>query len=330
MLGLAFQDRPRIRAGKMAAALRDRGWEFDVLGLMYPASYPDAYRSVTVDPYLTTASLASFVENHPAEVLLVNNEPNWPLAAVKAGARGRPVVLDVADLQSQRLDGYIDPYEQQALALADAFVFVAEEQRDWVLDLELIDAEKPYAVLANQTLAGEMIDGTAMPRLAGLVYQGGADMRGARGGWRDLSAIADALDGQLHLYGDPVDYGIVHGSETSYPLLIQRLARHDWGYVGSPVWSLAWNQTLPNKIFEYFAAGLPVIVQNAALCRPFCEAGMGVWCESEAEVAEAVRALDPAPYREAVLARRGDLALEKHAGPLADMLAELAGAGARA
>lgn len=323
MLALAFQDRPRIRAGKIAKALGQSGWEFDVLGLMYPAAHSDAYRVITADPYLTTASLTAFVEQHPADILVVNNEPNWPVAAVVAGAHGRPVVLDVADLQSQRTDGYVDPYEAQALSLADAFIFVTESQRAWALDLELIAAEKPYAVLANQVLEAEMIDSTPLPHLGGLVYQGGIDARGARGGWRDLSSLADALDGQLHLYGDPVDYGIAHGVETRYPLLIHRLARHDWGYVGSPVWSVAWNQTLPNKIFEYFAAGLPVVVQNAELCRRFCDAGMGVYCDSVAEVAEAMRSIDPRPYRDAVMSGRGALALERHVDPLASMLAEL-------
>jgi hypothetical protein len=325
MLGLAFQDRPRIRAGKMAKALRGHGWEFDALGLMYPTVYANAYRTVTTDPYLTSTSLREFVAAHPADLLLINNEPNWPVAAVRDGARGRAVVLDVADFQSQRDAGYVDPYEREALALADAYVFVTADQRTWAIEQGLASAEKPFALLANQVLASEMIDSTPLPHLGGLVYQGGLDPRGARGGWRDLSSLADAAGGQLHLYGDSVDYGISHGSEPEYALLIHRLARHDWGFVGSPVHTLAWEKTLPNKIYEYFAAGIPVVVMNAEQCRPFCEDGMGIWCESVEEVAEVARSVDPTPYRETVFARRAEFTMEAHIAPLAEMLAQLAG-----
>ena len=323
MLGLAFQDRPRIRAGKMASALRRCGWEFDVLGLQYPALYEDAYRTITADPYLTRASMCVFAEQHPADLLLVNNEPNWPVAIWREAARGRPLVLDVADIQSQRLQGFIDPYEAQAFELADAYVFVTQDQHEHALSHGLASAEKPYAILSNHVLAAEMIESTPLPHLGGLVYQGGMDKRAARGGWRDLSSLADAMDGQLHLYGDSVDYGIQHGTETEYSLLIHRLARHDWGFVGSPVSSVAWDKTLPNKIYEYFAAGIPVVVMNAPLCRSFCEAGMGVYCETVEQVAEVARTVSPEPYRRAVLERRSEFTMEAHIAPLAEMLSSL-------
>ena len=323
MLGLAFQDRPRIRAGKMASALKSRGWEFDVLGLEYPAVYEQAYRTITADPFLTAASMAEFASAHPAELLLVHNEPNWPVAFWREAAGGRPLVLDVADLQSQRPAGFIDPYEAQAFELADAYVFVTDDQRRWALELGLTGADKPWALLSNLVLADQLIDSTPLPHLGGLVYQGGVDPRGARGGWRDLSGLADALAGQLHLYGDPVDYGISHGTEPEYALLIQRLARHDWGFVGSPVESVAWSKTLPNKIYEYFAAGIPVVVLNAQLCRPFCDEGMGVYCESPGQVADTVRTVDPAPFRRAVLEKRDAYTMEHHVAPLAEMFGAL-------
>jgi hypothetical protein len=326
MLGLAFQDRPRIRAGKMAKALGTCGWDFDVLGLMYPTVYADAYRSITADPFLTIASMRQFADEHPADLLLVNNEPNWPVAVLRAGARGRPVVLDVADLQSQRTDGYIDPYEQEALALADAYVFVTEDQHTWCVEQGLVSAEKPYALLSNQVLAAEMIESTPLPHIGGLVYQGGMNVRGAWGGWRDLSSLADALGGQLHLYGEKVDYGIFHGFEPEYRLLIHRLARHDWGFVGSPVSTVAWSKTLPNKVYDCFAAGIPVVVLNAEQCRPLCDCGMGVWCESVEEVAEVTRSVDPSSYRDTVLARRSEFTMEANVTPLSQMLAKLLGA----
>ena len=323
MLGLLFQDRPRTRAGKTVAALSGSGWEFDVLGFTYPRVYAGAYRSVTADPYLTAPAMRAFAENHPADLLLVNNEPNWPVAVWREAAGRRPLVLNVSDLHSQRDDGYDDPYEAQALSLADAFIFVTAQQREWAVDNGLVDPGKPFALLANHVLAAELIDGTPLPPIGGLVYQGGLDRRSNGTDWRDLSAVADALDGHLHLYGERVDYGIWQGSEPEYSLLIHRLARHDWGFVGSPVPSVAWSNALPNKVYEYFAAGIPIVAMNAPLCRSFCDRGMGVYCDTVGEVAEAVRTLDPASYRDAVRALRGESTMEAHVAPVAAMLTSL-------
>jgi hypothetical protein len=325
VFGLAFQDRPRIRAGKLASALSSCGWEFDVLGLQYPTVYASAYRSVTADPFLTSASLRAFVAEHPARLLMVNNEPNWPMLAFAEASAGRPVVLDVADIQSQRGDGYIDPYEAEAFALARAYLFVTPDQREYAVEHHLADPAKPFAIVSNYVLAAEMIDGTPLPHVGGMVYQGGLNMRSVQGGWRDLSSLADALGGELHLYGDVVDYGVHHGTETVYPLLIQRLAQHDWGFVGSPVPSLAWEKTLPNKIYEYFAAGIPVVVMNAPLCEPFCSAGMGVYCDSVEEAAEVVRGTNPEPYRAAVAEQRGRFTMENHIAPVAELFDTLIG-----
>ena len=121
-----------------------------------------------------------------------------------------------------------------------------------------------------------------MPHIGGVVYEGGCEKSGTPGAWRDQSAMSDALGGKLHIYpgGPHPDYGIVHPTELHYPLLIQRLAQHDWGFVG--VWPAneAWTQTVPTKAYEYLAAGIPILAMNCPLLKPLCMAGMGRYVKS--------------------------------------------------
>ena len=64
---------------------------------------------------------------------------------------------------------------------------------------------------------------------------------------------------------------------------------------------------------------------HAELCMPFCDQGMGVYCDTVQQVVETVRAVDPAPFGEAVKLGRHASTIEEHIGPLVEMLAELAG-----
>ena len=65
----------------------------------------------------------------------------------------------------------------------------------------------------------------------------------------------------------------------NYLNLLDTLRGYDWGYVGTPVPHAQWTRALPNKIFDYLAAGLPCIVQNcpeAAAIIEYTEAGVVV------------------------------------------------------
>ena len=48
------------------------------------------------------------------------------------------------------------------------------------------------------------------------------------------------------------------------------------------------------------------------------EYGIGVYCESERDIARAAR-LDPKPFRKNVFAHRDKFAMEKHVGALAEL-----------
>ena len=313
-------DGPCARAGKITLALAARGWVHDALCDKRPSWFPEAYRVIDYDAARTMDSFGEAIGEHEAVVLHVHNEPNWPVGQAKRAAAGRPVIMDVHDVSCARSE-LMDVFEEEAFASADAFVFVSEEQRAFAAGAGLEVEGRPYVVLPNLVSERLFVREAVLPKVGGVVYEGGADPRSGGRTWRDLSEIADTLDGELHMFalGGDVDYGIAHACERDYGVLVQRLARHDWGLVGTPSAGFAAHEhSLPNKVYDYFAAGLPLLAVNAPLVRPLCDAGLGVYCEDAGEVADAA-ATDSAPFRERVLAERAAHTMESAIGPLAEL-----------
>lgn len=318
---------PDVRVGRIVESLNAHGWIHDALCSKAPPQFSHVYRNVDFNPYRSFNQFVERIEASEAEVLAVHGElySFWAMEAARLGARGRPIIFFPHDLPSARAGGVSDVYEKSAIEAATATVFVTEEMRDFA-KRGGISVDKPSVVVSNYPSASIFIDGTLLPHIGGVVYEGGAEKRGQVAGWRDMSPIADALDGNLHIYpGNPgCDYGILHETELHYPLLIQRLAQHDWGFVG--VWPAneAWTQTVPTKAFEYIAAGIPILAMNCPLLKPLCMAGMGRYVNSLEELVKWSKR-DPAPYREAVLRLRDNYSLDKFIQPLADLYASLGG-----
>ena len=162
------------------------------------------------------------------------------------------------------------------------------------------------------------VDKPMLPHIGGIVYEGGLDKRGAEGAWRDLSPIADYLEAhgsELHIYpANPgIDYGKLYQMELDYRILIHRLAQHDWGITGTAVPELSWLTTFPNKIGDYFAAGIPFVAVNTPLVRDLAEEGFGICIDN----LEHLRDLpDVKPFLKSIKANRMRFTMEREAPKL--------------
>lgn len=314
-----------VRAAKMTLALQQQDWVHDGLSIELPRQMREAYRRLRCLPFGGSGEMVRRISEHDACVLHVHNEPNWPAIAAKRASMGRPVILDVHDITSANPGRAQDRLERQAYEEADAFVFVSEEQRSFASSCGLPIEGKPYAVLPNYASSSLFIEGTPLPPLGGVVYEGGAVRRGDPWTGRDYSTVADALGGGLHMFvgQDAVpDYGLVHPREDSYRVLIHRLAQFDWGLVGTANPDPGWSHAVPNKVFDYMSAGIPFIALNVPMIRPLCGLGMGVYCESVDGVREAAT-LDPEPYRRQVLTCRANYTMESAIAPVVRLYGEL-------
>lgn len=318
-------DRPDVRVGRLTESLYDHGWEHDVVCRTPPAQFAKHYRYINQIPYATRAEFVDAIRRSDAEVLHVHGElyDAWLMSVAKEGADGRKVIFNVHDLACHRLSAPFDPHEEEAFELADALVFVVPQQRDFAHTMGL-NVDKPTAFVTNYPSKSIFIDETVCKRIGGVVYEGGIAPRGQDGGDRDLSPIADALHGQLHIYPGHagVDYGIVYDMEFDYQLLIHRLAAHDWGFCGHPKPHPSWMQTFATKAGEYLAAGIPIIAINQPTLQPLADLGMCVQSKRLKDIRKTAK-LDPAPYRKAVLEHRHKFTTQAVIGPLVQMYDEV-------
>ena len=241
----------------------------------------------------------------------------WPVLAAKDA--GKKVVANIHDLScARREDALYDVYERAALEAADAHIWVTPLQRDFAISKGFDIADKPWTHVLNFASRSVFIDKPLLPSIGGVVYAGGLSKRGDDTGRRDLSRIADALDGELHIYpgNTGVDYGIVYESEHDYPLYIEKIARHQWGFSGHPELNEAWAQTFATKVGEYWAAGLPFISLNVPFMQEYADRGLGICIDS---LDDLKRLPDPKPYRKCVLAQRDTLTTQSFAPQLGDL-----------
>ena len=85
---------------------------------------------------------------------------------------------------------------------------------------------------------------------------------------------------------------IVMNAPVNYDALIFKLAGHSAGLVGSPIPLPDFEDSMPNKLFEYVSAGIPCIVINAPEAQKFVEEhNLGVGIRDPSDVHEALEQL---------------------------------------
>ena len=236
-----------------------------------------------------------------AEVILCRDLPLAP-ACIAIGRLLRiPVVLDMAEnypamLQSMHSTGrrslldkvlrsprFARWVERWSLRHLDGVMVVVDESGDR-LAADGFPRER-IAVVSNTPPLGRLTTAAADQRDAGplrLVYLGIVEAQRGIGTLLDAVALAHAegQDVRLVMYGDGVDgpffrekaehLGLTpeqvefHGRVPNAEAL-EALRNAQVGII--PHWSDAsWNTTVPNKLFDYMAAGLVVLTSDAVPC----------------------------------------------------------------
>jgi glycosyltransferase involved in cell wall biosynthesis len=245
------------------------------------------------------AHLARGIRLHRPDVLIVRDLPLCP-TAIWAGRRfGVPVALDMAENYAAMIQANWDAgvagrwdvllrnpraiaaVERYCLPRLDRVIVVVEESADRVAALGV--PRERIAVVSN-TPPRARAAGPSRPRPAGerlvvtylglmQVPRGVADAieavaRIARAGWPiTLRLIGDGRDRpiferraeDLGVRGSHVEFlGAMPNREA-----LAAVAEADVGLVPHYADDL-WNTTIPNKLFDYWAAGLPVVTSDAA------------------------------------------------------------------
>ncbi len=276
-----------------------------------------------------------------ADVFHVHNEPSWYVTAIKE-ACDVPVVLDVHDswlarstpeeAETQMSKGInhvrITSEERNNFQLADGLVFPSKPFADIVRNEFKLN--QPYAILPSY-LPSQFYAYESKEWLGGLVYEGRVDLKSENDkqitsgfGFRyteyeELALKAQELGMDFHIYANRQDepyrnfYEKVAFTHTPQPYerLMGCLSRHDWGLVGNIKKSSEWDVALPNKLFEYIAASVPVVAINASYCSEFLqEHGVGITVNSLEELCE--RWSEHKEVRKRLIKKRRDFTMDNH------------------
>ncbi|MBL8986488.1 MAG: glycosyltransferase family 4 protein [Gemmatimonadetes bacterium] len=259
------------------------------------------------------------------DVIVVRDVPLAPTAIWEARRRRIPVVLDMAENypamiadvwkagRQRPLDivvrnpKAVRAVERYCLARVDSVLVVVEESRDRLIQLgadsarievvsntpprsravgpdrEPVDGRLTVVYLGMMELTrgvGELI--TAAARLRGTIP--GLSVR-LIGDGRDR-ALLEALARDLGVLGNPVEFlGFVPNADA-----LAIVAGADIGVVPHHA-DESWDTTIPNKLFDYMAAGLAVVTSDAVpAARVVRETGAGTVFRSE-DAADCARAL---------------------------------------
>lgn len=232
--------------------------------------------------------LSTFRDN--ADVIHYHNEPNWPVQVIKEVLPDIPLVLDAHDLHSARTLTDEDPTERSAIELADAIIVPSKGYKEHIH--AYYDTTTPveviYSFCTEEMFA--VARSAEFSRIHGVVYEGGlampqADIEEADKGrnYRDWSKVARELNRAgipFFLYpGDRnmllplayADFGACVMPSLDYRLMLQALRRYDWALVGFPFPGHGLDWSMPNKLFEAIAAGVPPIVFNSKEAEEFVD-----------------------------------------------------------
>ncbi|MFL5537800.1 MAG: glycosyltransferase [Longimicrobiaceae bacterium] len=317
--------------------------------------------------------LAATVDAARAEVVVVRDLPLAPAALRVAGARGLPVVLDMAEnypaMLRQSWDaGRARPFdvlarnprlaaavERAVLPRMDRVLVVVRESGERVRALGVDPAR--IAVVSNTPPRARAARRRARRAEPGapleLVYLGLMEVH--RGVGELLEAVAllrsRGVAVRLRLVGDGRDLPLFRARAEALGLeddsvewmgrlphaeALRAVAGADAGVVPHRA-DGSWNTTIPNKLFDYMAAGLPVVSSDAVpAARVLGETGAGVVFRSgsASAIADAVAAVaGDAPLR-ARMGEAGRRAVlrehhwERDAARLVDAVEGAAGAAA--
>ncbi len=244
-----------------------------------------------------------------------HNEPSWYVSLWKE-VSNKPVILDVHDSCLARVtpeqwekqdettgshNVRISAEERNNFQLADGLVFPGNRFRDLVCDE--FGLKQPNLYFPSY-VPEAFYSYFPLEWQGGIVYEGKVAQEKELPmftycDYRDTAKQAGSFGMDFHIYpaGYPDVVQKLYKSEemkTTYihtPSLMEdltrNLGRHDWGLVGNINPTSEWDHALPNKLFEYLAAGIPIVSINAKECGEFVlQHGVGIVVKDLKELAE--------------------------------------------
>mgnify|MGYP000297656677 CR=1 FL=1 len=284
------------RSHKIASGLGDKGWKVSLaqMGIKIPLwgfNFYDQIISLGKEECthkcweIALESIVNYTDRW--DVIHSSNTPDGFSVFLDSISK-TPVIHDCHDALTtfrHRDSSQVAPAEFIAVQRADGVIFVSEGQRDYICDTHGVDRDKTL-VFHNYCL-GKYISKYPKTKLSDLdgnmhlVWEGGIKIGGEDNAeWsdhRDIWPLIKLLIKQgihIHIYSAnrydrrknylPVNSPLLHW-HGAVPLstLMRDMTQYDAGIVAfNKTYELFLDHTLPNKMFEYVGAGLPVLTDD--------------------------------------------------------------------
>jgi glycosyltransferase involved in cell wall biosynthesis len=274
--------------------------------------------------------------NKEVDLYHLHNEPNWIFRTVRDNT-DKPVVFDIHDWTSIRKDPVAWEVENEKYALANADAFVVPS-RGYLKKIR--EVSKKPSLLVYSKVPSFLFAKEPVVRKHGLVYEGGLKGKDQNQtynyeyrNWAQFiqKVVAGFPNGnKAYLYsandGDDFSEYKSDKIELKMPMLynelIQEMAQYDCGLVGTPFPLPDFEDSMPNKLFEYIGAGIPCVVVNSPEAARFVEEnGLGLSVQDASEVPQALEKLKDNTVRR----DRWRHTMETEMPPLIEMYGELCG-----
>ena len=256
--------------------------------------FNDRFSSLSV--FNSPHQLTEGLKNIRPDIILAHDRPHQIVATALDCAKeagGIPVIHDVHDMFSLMAPGQHndadEPHEARTLREAAGLVFVSESNRQY--------AEKKYGplppnVVSKSAVLSQFFPSFKMLRVGGAVWGGGLyvespssprfyiDQREIIRRFAGIGQSATIYHAPLDVPGSDAEYaqaGAILGGMESYLPMLAKYSRYDFGWYGQTTDHPQIHGTIPNKLFEYTAAGIPTLVINASEAGKYVEEqGIGV------------------------------------------------------
>ena len=355
---LFLHQQPCMRALKYAVGFRSTGVELE-LGF--------AYRGRTLSEFYGSGDelfdhwwrigpdlgpdLQQVIDDWEPDLIHSHNLPDLLTVLALEITDGRvPVIHDVHDMHSLRHTPYEDGFpdavepdalEQEATEGSAALLTVSDELLGELADRYELPALT--RVFPNYALARDLPALPPPDRPAGdpprLVYQGTLSCSHGHYDLREIFAaiVAEGVTLDVYPARDEPAYRRLADSTAGLRLhdtlppseLMRELPGYDFGWAGfnARLNAAHLDTALPNKAFEYVAAGLPVLTfDHAALAGLVETEGLGLRLDRIGGLGGRLRALDLPALRGRVAAARHGLTVEANIGRILDLYDETVGA----
>ncbi len=264
---------------------------------------------------------------HDIDLIHVHNEPDWMGHICKTVRPDLPVVFDAHDLFCARIGQSIAD-EDLSFEKCDAFIYPSFGYKEIAQKFHKDRIGNKPSEIIYSMVNREFIQEGQLPFIDALVYQGGLRTKeeeehveeGLRYySYRDYRRLFVKLtDRNVPIVVFAANYdacdkysntGVLMIPPLEYTVLMRELTRFRWGIAGGPLKHVQWDTAMPNKLFEYLAAGIPVIAFNAVEVEEFVkEHGIGVVLEDFRDIPRIYH--DSDRYKKVVMEKRHMFTME--------------------